>query len=299
MARAKQTDDSARKLSTQRNLPALSGEQFEYALELVRTDTRQAVLEAALSVIQEVADPAGREVLVEKYNTLSAEGGKHDAGAYVRAALLRALKPVARVKDLPVLEKAAATYEFIPPGKTSEVGAGLRSAALVAMNEVDEVLAAYHCVRLLTDRYTSQMSGEPAVTAVRILAAQGQSLLLYSYVIRQEEAVAEVSGECLRNLTGLPPSLLDALVQRYRESQSEIVLVGLFDLLLSHPEGKTYRSFMLDFLNQTRFFNLYRYMVLALLGRREAEFIEELRRNARSEDSRVKLQILDELAPVK
>jgi hypothetical protein len=41
-------------------------------------------------------------------------------------------------------------------------------------------------------------------------------------------------AECLRSLTDLPASLLPSLVERFRESDDEIVLLGLFDLLLAH-----------------------------------------------------------------
>ena len=74
------------------------------------------------------------------------------------------------------------TYEFLPP-KKEECTGRLRLAGLSLLETIDVVLASYHCVRLLNDPYTSRMSGEPALSAVRFLANQGQFLPLYGFLV--------------------------------------------------------------------------------------------------------------------
>lgn len=55
-------------------------------------------------------------------------------------------------------------------------------AGLALLETIDTALASYHSVRLLNDLHTSRMSGEPALSAVRFLANQGQFLPLYGFV---------------------------------------------------------------------------------------------------------------------
>src|SRR5262249_34190814 len=154
--------------------------------------------------------------------------------------------------------RAVSTYEFLPPGP-SEVAAELRAVALVTLNELDGTLAGFHAVHLLTDKHTSSMSGEPAVTAARVLAAQAESLALYLYVLRHDSGISEVFGECLRGLTALPRALLVPLVERYIDSRDEIVLLGLFDLLLAREADDSFHELILEFLATTRLYNIYRY----------------------------------------
>ena len=162
------------------------------------------------------------------------------------------------------------------------------------LDEVDDGLAGFHAVRLLTDQYTDIMSGEPALTAVRVLAAQGQFLPLYAYVSREGEGVGDVVAESLRSLTALPVSLLPALVERYAESRDELVLLGLFDLLLAHPARAAYLEYVFAFLEETRLHNIYRYLVSALVAERNADTIGRLERVARGERDPAKKGMLDE-----
>ena len=262
------------KLARLEVLSAAPEEQRAYALSLVEGARSLDVLVPALDVLVAAADPRARAVMLDRYAEYS-DGSARDAGAHMRAALLRALRPLARVEDVPLLERAAGTYEFLPPGPF-EVAHALRSAALVAINEVDERTAAFYGVRLLVDQHTSKMSGEPALTAVRVLAAQGQLLPLYGYVLREGPLVSEVAGESLRSLTTLPDSLLPSLVDRYLKSEDEIILLGLFDLLMTHPASESYTPRLIDFLRGTRLLTIYRYLVAAMVASAREDWIVAL-----------------------
>jgi len=286
------TAKDAAKIERLKSLAATPEAQLDYALGLVKGEANQDVLQAALDVLAPGGDPRARAALLEAYAACSG-GSRRDAGCYQRTAIVRALRYLVRRDDAGVLERALLTYEFLPPGPV-EVAAGLRSEALVTLNEVDQSLAAYHAVRLLTDRHTSQMSGEPAATAVRVLASQGQDLPLYAYVLRQEQGVSEVMGECLRSLVALPASLLPSLVQRYIISDDEIVLLGLFDLLLSHPDGAAFRDDILEFLRTTRLYNIYRYLTTTIVVDSKVDLIAALREALPAEPDRIKAEILQE-----
>lgn len=51
----------------------------------------------------------------------------------------------------------------------------------------------------------------------------------------------ELVSESLRNLTTLPEDLLPGIIDRYQEIPHDVILIGLFDLLLEHesvPHGR-------------------------------------------------------------
>jgi hypothetical protein len=264
--------------------------QAALAARLLETERNAEVVLAALAVLAEASDPTRRPALLRAYAYYDANPARRDGGGPVRAAILKALRPIALPEDTPLLERAAATYEFL----FGEVAGDLRAAALLALARVDDALAGYHAVRLLSDRHTSIMSGEPAVTAVRTLAAQGQTLPLYAYVAQVQEPIGDVAAECLRSLTALPASLLPALIERYRESTDEIVLLGLFDLLLAHETRAAHHAFILDFLSATGLYTLYRSLVATLVASRDETLIAALTAMAEVERNPRKLEMLRE-----
>jgi hypothetical protein len=163
-------------------------------LELVADERSFDVLQPALRVLATRPEPAHRIVLVERYQFFDEDGPRRDQGCFVRAAILGVLRHLARQDDLPLLEQAARTYEFMPP-RRSEVGAALRASALLALADLDDELAAYHAVSLLLDPHPSRMSGEPAVTSARVLAAQGVTLPLFQYIhLPSDTALPDVTA---------------------------------------------------------------------------------------------------------
>jgi len=285
------------KLERLRGLAGQPQEQVDYALELVETEDNLDVIQAALDALADTPDARVRRTLLDRFTRDADGAGGGDSGCYRRVALLQALRYRAQRDDAAILERGVTTYEFKPPflpddPTRGDVAAGLRSVALVTLNEVDEILAGYHAARLLVDKYTSPMSGEPAVTAAQVLAAQGHVLPLYGYVLREEPGVSDVVGECLRNLAPLPASLLPALVARYRDSTDEIVLLGLFDLLLAHPDRARYDDLVLDFLRATRLYNIYRYLVSAIVASRREDLAARLQAMEAVEPDRLKAEIL-------
>lgn len=279
-------------------LKALTGsEQSAFAIEIVEREKDVQALRAALDVLRERPSHAARPALLARYATLAADGIKRDAGTYLRAAILQALRPLAQPADVPLLEQATATYEYLPPTRSEEAGL-LRSTALVVLNEVDTSLAAFHAVRLLNDPETSPLSGEPALTAVRLLAAQDHRLPLYAYVLYQERLnqprLSEVISECLKSLIGLPASLLPPVLERYRDSTDEAVVVGLVDLALAYGDEPAPKGFLQMFLRGTRLYAVYRYLVVRLVTDHDPRFLPELARLAATEADPRRLASLEE-----
>jgi len=263
-----------------RALQASPTDQAAYALALLQeqgTSKRgkpsarvRELVGAALRVLTNVPTPEARPTLLDLYARYAARGETLDPGAYLRAATLEALRPALQPDDVPLLTAAVTTYEFLPP-QFQEEAVPLRATALIGLNELDDQAARFHAVRLLADEYTEPMSGEPALTAVRVLGTQGETLPLYYYVMQPAaQTLPELAAECLRNLIDLPAEFVPALVERYGESSHDVVLAGLFDLLLDHAEGPLEQDYLHDFWRSTQQYDAYRYLMMAIVSRTAA-----------------------------
>ncbi|MEZ4682021.1 MAG: hypothetical protein R2932_48220 [Caldilineaceae bacterium] len=200
-------------------------------------------------------------------------------------------------EDIPRIVAVTTTFVF-PPPQFKEEGAMLRSAALAALNELDDDLARYHAVRLLANEHTDAMSGEPAVTAANVLASRGEILPLYFYVMQDgARAVPEVVSTCLGNLTTLRTDLLPDLLTRFTAARgepepSEIILVGIFDLLLNHEAGPQQLDFLTGFLHTSDQLDAYRYLVVTMATSGNPQLIELLIEQADATTDRNKASLL-------
>ena len=277
------------RLQELRALAAEPAAQAALAQTILTTEKDVQAIRAAVEALKAHPTPAARRVLRERFEHYAADGVRRDAGAYLRAAILQALRPIALPDDVPLLERAAATYEFLPPGR-SEEGVLLRSAALVTLDAVNPRLAAFHSIRLLADKHTSRLSGEPALTAVRVLAAQGNIWLLYYYALHQTNPQSDVLSECLKNLVSLPAALAAELTDKYGASDDEVVLVGLLDMVLDAGGG----PFIHKFLSATDKYAVYHYLVTRLVATPTPTGLAELGLHAQNERNPRKLSILAE-----
>jgi hypothetical protein len=166
---------------------------------------------------------------------------------------------------------AADAFEYAPPSFSVEVAAMLRSAALVALGEIDPSLAGYHACAHLDD--ADQMSAEPALTAARILGAFDQLAPLYAY--GWAHTAGDVLAECLRRLGGAPVSILDRVIDRHRQSGDQAVQAALVDLLLDHPERARAERELLDLLGAAPP-AVFRYGATVLVARREVDLARRL-----------------------
>jgi hypothetical protein len=258
---------------------------------MLRSARTPGEVEAAVELLPP-ADPELHATVLIHYERLAAEPTRRDPGAHVRAALLRALRPVALPDDVGMLERATAVHEYLPPGPQEAAG-GLRAAALVTLAYLDERLAGFHAVRLIADPdpLTPSMSGEPALTAVRVLAAQDQLTVLYGWLANASPKAPEPVAEALRAMSAAPTSIVTDLVERMRSSQDEVVLLGLFDLLLATPEAERFEGFVLEFLRDTELKDLFGAIAATIIAGRREQLIQGLR-EIRSDLAPDKAQVL-------
>lgn len=277
-------------------LRALAGDpraQGAFAVTLLTPRHGSEAILAALQILTSTPHPPARDALLALYADYG-RNEKRDPAAYMRAAILRALREIVLPTDVPFLSAATATYVF-PPPDFKEEGAMLRSAALLALAEIEDELARYHAVRLLANEHTDSMSGEPALTAAKVLATQGEILPLYFYSMQDgAHVLPEVVSTCLSHLTTLRTDLLPGILDRYAESKNEIILVGLFDLLLDHEAGLQGAEFIANFLQQSQQLDAYRYLVVTMATSGKPDVLLLLMDSARLGVAKPKVAILRE-----
>lgn len=261
---------------------------------LGRARSAEAVT-AALSVI--APDNARlRDAILQRYDDIKVEPRRLDADGGIRAALLRGLRRCVLAADIALLEDAVQTYEFGAHGNLAhgEVACNVRAAGLLALAEVDESLAAFHATRLLADRFTAAGSREPALTAVRLLAATGQHLPLYRHLL-QGGAIGEEAAECFCALADAPAGILLDLAERWQSSSDEIALLGMFDTLLGHPALDRFSGFVMRFIEDSPLLDLVAYLAAAIVAGHNEALTELLPGRATLPDPRGQL-IRDALA---
>lgn len=268
--------------------------QHTYALDLLGERPNTQVVLAALAVLQAQAEFDDRGTLLSLYAWYDVDGVRRDAGGYVRSTALRVLRPILTPADLPLLEHAATTYEYLPP--RSEAAFTIRAAALRGLDHVDPALAGFHATRLFFEAHTSPIAGEPALTAVDVLRSRGTLLPLYALVVSDQPALPDVVGECLRSLAEVPASILADVVARHRATPHEIVRFGVYDLILAHDDWATYRPWLRDELQRTTELNAYRYLATSIVASRKPPLLADLATLAADEQHDAKRTILREMA---
>jgi len=290
----KQSAAHAEQLHHLRTLASDRRAQVAFAVTLLAPRNGAEAILAALQILTSTPHAPAREALLALYADYGGRNEKRDPAAYMRAAILRALREIVLPTDVPFLAAATATYVF-PPPDFKEEGAMLRAAALLALAEIEDDLARYHAVRLLANEHTDSMSGEPALTAAKVLATQGEIIPLYFYVMQDGARVLpEVVSTCLSNLTALRPDLLPGILARYAESKNEIILVGLFDLLLNHQAGLQATELITHFLQQSQQLDAYRYLVVTMATSGKPDVVQLLIKGSQLGVAKAKVAILRE-----
>lgn len=265
-----------------------------FALEVLAGSSSNEAILGALAALSETPTPGRREPLLAAFARLSAP--RKDPGGFLREAVLRALRPVAGAEDVALLESAVSTIEPSPQDMAG--GTALRATALVNLSDLDPELSGFHAAAMLAaaddPRRTSLMNGEPAVTAARVLGALGQQLPLVVALRGMANLHGDVYAECLRQLEGVPGSLLGTILEAAAGDRRESVQLGLCDLLVNHRPAPALEAAAARFLRETRDADLYRYLVASAVAERRAELIAVIAAAASEEQDRGRLGILAE-----
>lgn len=245
------------------------------------------VLREALSLLEHAQDPSFRQVLHAKHNWCEESPSKRDSSGFIRADIIRALHPIVHPDDEALLRRALTTYQM---QGTYELCAELRTVALRVMNDLDPELAAMFAARFLTDPLTS-FSGEPAMTAIRVLAAQ-QRLEPVFALASWSQGNAQVVGEALRNLTKLRTELIPLLIDAHLDTEANEITLGLFDLLLGHHDRCQWHETVLDYIKETADMDMYGIIVTTLVASRDEYLISELKDQLEHEHQTTRSELL-------
>ncbi len=253
------------------------------AADLVDRARDLEVVRAALGVLADERDPALRPLLHRKYAWCEESPSKRDSSGFIRAGIVRALEPIVHPDDESLLLRALTTYQM---QGMYELCAELRAAALRAMSDLEPDTAALFAARFLADPLTS-FSGEPALTAIQLLAAQQRIEPVFA-LASWSDGNPQLVGEALRALTALRPELVDLLIERHLESGDGQVLTGLFDLLLAHPARQHWHDLILRFVVTMQDMDIYGVIVTSIVASRDEHLIRSLQSLAADErdDSR-------------
>jgi hypothetical protein len=137
------------------------------------------------------------------------------------------------------------------------------------------------------------MSGEPALTAAKLLGLQGRTLPLYQY-LHGTHAVPEAAGEALGRLDDIPQSLVGPLIDTYADHDNAIVRLGLVDLLVKHPEWAQSERGLRRMVARESDIEVFHYAATAIAASRNAEHISLLCEAAHCQTDTEKLASLEE-----
>lgn len=258
------------------------------ALVLLQKSRDLEVVRTALHALADNADPDLRPALHEKYAWCETSPSKRDSSGFIRAGIVRALHPIVQPADDDLLRRALTTYQM---QGMYELCAELRAVALRVMNDLDPDTAALFAARFLADPLTS-FSGEPALTAIRVLASQ-QKLEAIFALASWDGGNGQVVGEALRNLVELRADLVELLVEHHLDADDEQVTLGLFDLLLGHRERSRWYGLILRYLVTTNDMDIYGIIVTSIVASRDQHLIEALHALAADEREPTKSQLLE------
>ncbi len=264
--------------------------QLEYALELLPGEANADVFTSVLRVLGKYPTAAARTALIDRYERIDIDGKRRDPGGGTRSAILRALRDIANAGERDLYLRATRTYE---PGIQDRGNPALvRAAGLINLSNIDRDAAVYRAIELLGDRSCMESTSlEPDLTAIRILgeaeAYPAQLLLLLT-----GEPKADLAAEALRGLCTAPEPALGHVVAKFLGHRSEVVLLGVCDILIENRAPSLLPAF--EQLLGSGPPDVVRYLATAAVASRRPEFGAPLARAAGAARSRAHMEVLAE-----
>lgn len=272
------------------DLQVLQGDAWRQAAARIMHEGRDLdTVRRAIGLIGEAEDPAFRDDLQRKFNWCHEQPTKRDGGGYIRAAVVRAIRPISDPGDATMFQHAMSSYEI---DGSMELNGDLRAAGMLAMNDIDPDLAANWAARLMLDPQMT-FSGDPANTAIRLLASHGNLAPIFGMVSWGKNRT-DVLAEGLRNLAELHDDLLPILVERYIENEDDQIILGLFDLLLEHRTRDSWTARIEQWFRTTTVMDLYGIVAIQLIASRSESLITMLRNLRKTETDGMRTKMLDD-----
>jgi len=251
-------------------------------------------LEAALAQLSQFpGKAAARTVLLERFRALTTNR-RRDADGRLRWQLLRALRDLATAADVPLLLAATRTFEHIPPS-FEEVAHGIRAEALHRLLEVDGNLGRLRAIEMLADGQDNPVTGEPARTAVRVLAAAGEMMLLYGIALDNPYGLVPAArAESLLWLDGVPDDRLRMVIDRFLEQDEPNLLLCVIELGVER-RVEWLDDVVIKVLVGTSDLDAFRYAILQATARHRSDLVRRLRGRLDSKQQADKLAVMSQI----
>lgn len=285
--RASSPADARRKVDRLRALRGDPQRLREFAGEILADEASPELVKLALLSLGENVRPADGPLIRDVYAYFDANGPKRDPTGPVRVEALRALWHLRSRDDLELARQASRRVE---PGMNSN-GEVIRAAGLALLGVLDPDAAAYAASWVLASRDAAEFSGEPALTAVRLLANLGELRLLLAFAVDPGAGMnGEVRAEAIRSLGPVPMEYLGPLFESLAVDEDEAVAVGLADLVIQlEPTGEVLKL-VRTLLHDAPQPELYEFLVTSLVASRKNEFVAVLLETLPTEMSQKRLR---------
>jgi len=254
---------------------------YAFACKIVGRERAHRVLEPALGLLTQRGSAVGRPVLRERFLDLTENGVRYDQDCVLRVQILGALRAIGSAADVDLAKLGLRTIQLQPPARI-DVAQGLRAASLLWLSEIEPSRVDFYAVELLQDPHTSRFSGEPAVTAMRVLAARGQVLPIWA-VARRSALPPDCLAQAFASLRKIPADLqTEALCEHLTRAvddgeNGEATALVIAEAIILNQLAGGYRL-VLDLLRKTTNLNLLLYLVTTIVRSGETMLQDELRR---------------------
>lgn len=159
--------------------------------------------EAAAAALAGRPHAAARDLLRALYLDLDADGMKRDQGATVRGHIIRALTAIGDARDADIAARACGTSEI---AFGEDIAWTLRALGLRMLAELAPDVFPYYALERLDD--ARGIGGEPANTAFRLLAATGNFVPLYQWLVQPDREPA-LAAQVFDLFAGAPPPIVE------------------------------------------------------------------------------------------
>ena len=269
----------------------------QVAVEVIAAERVHRALEPALKLVEDDPPAEARQPLRARFFDLAEDGLHRDVDCELRTTIVRVLRRLDSRADHDVAEAGLRTVQITPPGGV-DVAQPLRAESLLLLAQGDEERADYFAAEMLSDPHTSAFSGEPAVTAIRLLDQRRQWLPIWA-LARRPGLQVDVLSQAFASLRHAPADLqleavrdhLAAAIARGEEGEP-VALVAAEAIVLNGLAGGY--ELVVGLLRDTANANLFRYLASAALRSESAALHEQVAglRDAIADEKR---QVLQEL----
>ncbi|MGE3077162.1 MAG: hypothetical protein AB7N24_19660 [Dehalococcoidia bacterium] len=284
--------EARRKVDRLRALRSSPRALHDFAMEILADEGSPELVKLALESLGEEIRPDDGPVLRQLYNDFDIDGVKKDPGGNVRVEVLKALWHLRSGEDVPFALRARNTSE-----RTLQAnGEMIRAAGLALLGVLDPARACLEAVLVLgrDDSHplteSSHMTGEPALTAVRLLASQQETNALLLYLLTGHAPTTEVIGETLRGLASLEFATLEPILVDLANRDDDGLLVAVCDVLVELPPSPGLAPIVRKLLDSPSRGEVYEFLVSSIVASRRMDLVELVLESLPTEMSQKRLR---------